>query len=231
MLLGNGLLAKMFIEYQEDPSLIIFASGVSNSSDTSQVNFDREKKLLIKTITENKAKKIVYFSSCDVIYANKIDIPYYFHKIEMEKIIQTHAQQYHIFRLPQIIGYSENRNSLLNFFIESIKSQTEIKIFKNAYKSLIDIDDIYNISKYLINNKNSTNKIINIFNPNFYSVQNILYTIEKLLKKEAKVVLLEQGFKPDYLYSELLQETNMTFDEGYLKRSIFKHYKQKLEEN
>lgn len=47
MIVGNGLVASAFLPYfAEDPEIMIFASGVSNSRETRKEEFVREEKLL-----------------------------------------------------------------------------------------------------------------------------------------------------------------------------------------
>ncbi|MEJ0107136.1 MAG: hypothetical protein WDO19_33435 [Bacteroidota bacterium] len=88
MVIGQGLIAKRFSSYQADNSYVIFASGVSNSSDKDIANFEREKKLLIKTIHEHADKALVYFSTCSM-YDNTLKNSFYVqHKIEMEETIK-----------------------------------------------------------------------------------------------------------------------------------------------
>ena len=64
MIIGNGLIANSFLDSDLN-NIIIFASGVSNSKEENLLEFDREKKLLLRIIYENFNKKIVYFSTCD----------------------------------------------------------------------------------------------------------------------------------------------------------------------
>ena len=61
MIIGNGLLANAFkCLPQQENSVIIFASGVSNSKEFSKAAFDREKNLLLKSIKDDAM--LVYFS-------------------------------------------------------------------------------------------------------------------------------------------------------------------------
>ncbi len=53
MVIGQGLVAKGFSSYQADNNYLVFASGVSNSSDKDIANFEREKKLLHEIINEH----------------------------------------------------------------------------------------------------------------------------------------------------------------------------------
>ena len=154
MIVGNGMISNKFKEYSnllED--VVIFASGVSDSSENNQENFIREKELLLKTIEENKDKKIVYFSSVLVNFSEK---PYYKHKLEMEKIIESNSISYIIYRLPQIIGGDGNKNNIVNHIKNSIINQTPISIYINAERALIGIDDLVQFILFsfnLINNE------------------------------------------------------------------------------
>jgi UDP-2-acetamido-2,6-beta-L-arabino-hexul-4-ose reductase len=44
VVVGGGQLAQAFYKYRDNNSVVIFASGVSDSSCTDQKEFDREKK-------------------------------------------------------------------------------------------------------------------------------------------------------------------------------------------
>ena len=57
MIIGNGLIAKSFENYNLD--CILFASGVSSSKEKSRDNFLREVNLLKETISNNPDKKII----------------------------------------------------------------------------------------------------------------------------------------------------------------------------
>lgn len=224
MIIGNGLLSNVFNQYKNNSDILIFASGVSNSHETGKNEFLREKELLLDTIKNNTTKIIIYFSSCDVIYANKINIAYYYHKLEMEKLIKENVAKYYIFRLPQVIGQSSNNNSLINYFITSIKEQQEIQIWEKAYKNLIDVQDVLVLVNNIINNEMYLNKITNIINKNYYSIVEIIKTVEKLLNLKAKIKLIDKGFKPNYTI-DYIENLGVTFNDDYLKKSLSTNYK------
>lgn len=48
MIVGNGLIAKEFLEYSNSKNILIFASGVSNSKEERVDEFLREENLLRK---------------------------------------------------------------------------------------------------------------------------------------------------------------------------------------
>lgn len=146
MIVGNGLLANGFIEESFDhKKFIVFVSGVSDSKKTNEEDFNREKTLLLKTISENKGLKLLYFSS---ILTGVQDNRYYQHKLEVEDIVKKNSKDYIIFRVPQIIGKGGNKSNLVNYLKQSLISGEEIIIFKNTYRSLIDIIDLVRIVNY-----------------------------------------------------------------------------------
>jgi UDP-2-acetamido-2,6-beta-L-arabino-hexul-4-ose reductase len=222
MIIGNGLLATEFKEYKNNLDIIIFASGVSNSRNVNIHNFIREEKLLLNTISNNQNKKIVYFSSCDVIYANELKSGYYFHKLKMESLIKNSNIKYNILRLPQVISNSKNKYSLVNFFVNSIKKNKELIIYKNAVKNLIFIGDIKIMSKIVIENNEYLNTTINIINKNYYTIIEILICMEELLGKKAIIRLVDKGCPVKYKYININDKADINFDNEYLKKSLSK---------
>lgn len=146
MIIGNGLIASAFENSKIDYSkYIIFASGVSNSKETSDDEYNREKDLLLKAIKENKGLKIIYFSS---ILADITKTKYFENKLEIENIIKNTSDNYIIFRIPQIIGNGGNPKNLINYLKDCIVNENEIMINSNVERSIIDIDDLLKIVNY-----------------------------------------------------------------------------------
>lgn len=89
MIVGNGLIANSFkkskISFEE---YIIFASGVSNSQEQENQEFEREKKNILSY--KKSTKKFIYFSSIPTILdPSQKDLKYVKHKLEMEKLIKN----------------------------------------------------------------------------------------------------------------------------------------------
>ena len=96
------MIARAFAPvYSDNQDVVIFASGVSNSSETRQEAFEREKALL--SHWARGGHRLVYFSTCSVADPSQIRKPYVRHKLEMESIVEG-TGSYVIFRLPQIVG-------------------------------------------------------------------------------------------------------------------------------
>ena len=53
MIIGNGLIASLFNEYDKE-NVVFFASGVSNSSETRREEFLREENLIQKILSESQ---------------------------------------------------------------------------------------------------------------------------------------------------------------------------------
>ena len=194
MIIGNGLLASSFIKSGLNHiNFIIFCSGVSDSKETDDTKFNREKELVLKTITENNHLKIIYFSSI-LAYTSKTK--YYKHKIEIEQLIKNKTNNYIIFRVPQIIGNKGNKNNLFNFFKESILNDKEITIFENTIRALLDIDDLVRIVEHCKDKVNS--KIVNISYIEKINVLNLVDLMSRHLNKIPKLKKVANNNEGDW---------------------------------
>ena len=189
MIIGKGLISKSLTDsFVDNKDILIFASGVSNSTETNEEVFRTERNLLDSTIKKNPDKKIVYFSS--IFVKNKLKVPYYIHKKNMEKLIKKKSKNYLIIRLPQVIGLGGNQNNLINFLVKKIDKSETIYIEKKTYRAIIDIDDLKKIVIYLLKTKK---KIVNIYGFERVEVIEIVDTISKIKQKPIFVVLMEKG--------------------------------------
>ena len=233
MIIGKGLIAETISNYFDKINLnhenyLIFASGVSNSKENRDSEFQREIDLFNNTILEHKNKIIVYFSSCALVNKKFLDIPYYEHKYNMENLIKG-TNNFIILRLPQVIGNSNNENTILNFFIKKIRNNEKLNIQKNTYRYFVDINDVSIFLGFLL--KHEIKNIILDFG-NFYR-----YPIPKVVK------ILKSFFNEKYTNFELVEGNDeyiidfsllklffvkynieFNFSEEYLKEKIEKSY-------
>jgi len=91
-----------------------FASGVSNSQETRESEYKRERDLLVKHTLDNR--HLVYFSSLCVFYQ---DTRYASHKREMEIMIRNGFVNYTIVRLGNIT-WGNNPHTIINYFKSKI---------------------------------------------------------------------------------------------------------------
>ena len=227
MVVGNGMIAQAMKNIDND-SLIFFCSGVSNSNEKNELNYVREKKLLDSFSESDKC--LIYFSSYFVNFDHYLDERYYKHKLEMEYMIQNKFFSFKIFRLPQIVGYSNNPYTLTNFLYNAMMKQSKINLYKNAVRNLIDLDDIVKIVKYANENKYFINQSTNLIGTNNYEVGDIVRCFEEITESEAIVSIQEHHeIKFDIKISkEMLQIYNLLnlhFDHSYLKNLLQKYYK------
>lgn len=226
MIIGNGLIANSFrSSLDDDKNFIMFASGVSNSNETRVLEFKREKTLLIKTIQDNTDKIFIYISSCN-LENTLIHVQYYQHKLNMEKIIKKLSKNYYIFRLPQVVGKTDNKNTLFGFLFDKINNNIEFDLWVNARRNLIDIDDVNLIINTILRKRIFKNSIINIASPSTYSILEIVIKIEMFLGKKVKYKELNKGDKNDIDISkicEVISMLNLKFDDTYLDNLIEKY--------
>lgn len=229
MVIGNGLIAKSFHSYKTKDDFLIFASGVSDSKHSTQDEFKKEHDLLKKTIRDNYQKKIIYFSTCSITDTELKETPYVKHKINMENLIQKMAYQYHIFRLSNLAGFSNNPNTILNFFYFHIVEGKHFNLWKNSERNIIDVEDVYRIANHILTNNLLLNKIVNIANVYSYPVTYIINYIENFTGKKAIFTEKEKGAKlfiDISMIKSLFELLKIEFKEDYLHHLLVKYYPQ-----
>ena len=227
MVVGSGMIAKCFYDYKDDDRFIIFASGVSNSSLNDIDAFDREKQLLIQTRNTCTDKLFVYFSTCS-IYDNSLAYsPYVQHKLQMESLVAKHLGGYTIFRVSNPIGITANPNTMLNYFINAIQHRQSFTIYSGSERNLIDLDDMYKLCDYILQNALFIRSIVNIANPGNYSILYIIKNIETYFFKNAIFSIVNKSSIPRIDTSaiqSLYQVLKINFGDGYLTRLLKKYY-------
>lgn len=162
MIYGSGMIASALgpTDCEED---ILFASGVSNSMEADEKAFQREENLLIEAIQKNALSIgiIHYFSTAGVEMLTSKSRPYFHHKKKMEErlIDSVPASKLRIYRLPNVVGHSNNPNTLTNFIYRSIQIGKTDSLDFEAPRELLDIAKI---SPYVISSRKSKQVILRI---------------------------------------------------------------------
>jgi nucleoside-diphosphate-sugar epimerase len=230
MIIGNGMIAKAFESYQNNSSVLIFASGVSNSLEKNIHNYNREELLLKKVISENKDHIIVYFSTCSIKDTSINLSQYVTHKLKMESIIKEIASKFFIFRLPQVVGIS-NSPIFINYLLNSFMTDESIDIYKNSTRNLISINDVFEICDYIINNNKFMNEITNIATPHNLNVTDIVAEAESITKIVLKKNILDLGARYEINIDKILSldKKFKIFSSNYtsklIKNFYLTHYK------
>src|SRR5690606_6909545 len=112
---------------------VFFASGVSNSQETRESEYQREIDLLMK---QNKNKHLVYFSSLCIFYSEN---RYARHKKYMEELIRKTFKHYTIVRIGNIT-WGKNPHTLINYFKNQKRQGKELEI-RNVYRYVVNKSD------------------------------------------------------------------------------------------
>ena len=225
MIVGGGLLAKSFVDIDEE-NILIFASGVSNSLEDRLEEFERERLLLEKYLDLHVELNtlFVYFSTCSIYDPSKIDSYYIKHKLRMEQLVKERSKKYLIFRASNIVGKGGNRGLLLNYLYESLMTGREVVVHTKAYRNLLDIDDLKLICRHYIDS-GIVNKTINAAYKDCFSVLEIIRSFEAIFSKKFNSRMMDEGGKysinVDAIYS--LFEASQS-KEDYLNQLIRKYY-------
>jgi len=228
MIIGTGLVASAFTPYSlsKDPNIIIFASGVSNSRETNNAEFSRERDLLLKTLEQNRDKSFFYFSTCSVADPQLRTSPYVAHKIAMETLVRS-ASEYAIFRLPQVVGKTSNPNTLTNYLYQHIKSRDLFQVWTHASRNIIDVDDVASIVSHLQSSRKTHNVTVNIACPFSIPISRLVAIFELILNTKANYTLVAAGgsYPIDATITcQAAQELGVTFDEMYIEKLLRKYY-------
>ena len=129
-IVGNGDIAKVLQKVDKD--VLFFASGVSNSKETRETEYQREISLLV---TQPDNKRIVYFSSLGVLDGTS---RYYKHKRTVEEIVKTFPK-WCIVRLGNI-SWGSNPNTLINYFKNCVAEGKPFHI-EDVYRYVVDEDE------------------------------------------------------------------------------------------
>ncbi len=223
-IIGGGLLASAFNDEEFNENVTIFASGVSNSLEQRPEEFLRETILLKKEIDLNN--QLIYFSTCS-LYLESYTSMYTSHKLEMEALILNKSVNNIVIRLPQVVGNSNNKNTLLNYLSWKVYHQNEFILKSGTLRNIIDIDDIPFLLRTLLNTYGVCGGLFNFATPISVDVAEIVKCIEVVLNKKAKFILDPQlGYAypvSDFMLKDEISN-HINYDEGYIIRLIKKYY-------
>ncbi|MCD2422202.1 NAD-dependent epimerase/dehydratase family protein [Niabella pedocola] len=227
MIIGNGMIAKRFSDYQQQDDFVVFASGVSNSKSQRDADYAREMDLLQATLAAHKEKHFVYFSTCSIYDPTEAASHYVQHKQRVEAYIRQHAETFHIFRVSNVVGASGNPNTIFNYYINHIRAHTNFDIWMHASRNLIDIDDVFALVDQILKQGVYQNGITNIANKKSYDVLSVVKAIEQFLQQEGSYTLVERGssFEIDVsAITGIAQALQIDFGPDYLLRLLQKYF-------
>lgn len=223
MIFGNGMMAKQFAKYEHNNNVLIFASGVSNSREMQDSEFEREFNLLQKTIANNPKNHFVYFGTSSMYDPMSRNSPYVLHKLDMEQYVIENCESYNIFRISQVIGRANNP-TLVNFIVNNIIYDKEFDVWACATRNLIALDDVYKIIDYILVNKININQVVNVANSHNISVVDFVHIVEDVIGKKSKMKIVPSGFPFDKIditiIKPFLNKLDIKFDRDYYEKSL-----------
>lgn len=225
MIVGSGLLANAFSSFRSIDDMVIFASGVSNSTSTDRNQYDREVELLRKYI--NRQAKLIYFSTVSVFDPSLSNTEYIKHKRAIEDFIQTECRCYQIYRLPIVVGRSQNPNTLTNFLFQKIINRSDLLVYTGACRYLMDIDDVVEYLTPLIHNNQHDHTTMNIHLDNRLPVPVIIEVFEQVLQSQAVKKRIDAGSCYDVdarIFLDTIHGTTTTDALEYLNHLLHKYY-------
>ena len=235
--IGRGMVAHGFTPYAETlPDVVIFASGVSDSTCTDLKAYARERHLLYNTLQtcHNNRQRIVYFSSGGAIYGHTDalrheDTPTYpatdygRHQLFCESVIINSGVPYLIVRLPNLVGPSHNTAQLIPALVQQARSG-HARLFQRATRDLIDITDMAALTVRLLQT-HTTNQLVTIASGISTPAIDLFAHIQAVLGTQAEVTLLDKGDQQRFSISKLCQLVDIVppFPSDYHERLIRKY--------
>ncbi len=222
MIIGRGLIASQFTDVDHN-DVVIFASGVSNSSETRIEEFFREQNLVEQTLINNPKQLFVYFSTCSIYDSSKYNSPYVLHKLHIEEVIKQNTSSYLILRVSNAVGVGGNPNLLMNYLSRQILNNQELTVHQHATRNLIDVEDVKNITLRYIESKD-WNKIINVAYTDNFTIPEIINAFEVNYNKIAQKNIQNKGEHYSIDVSELNYEFYLNSKADYLNNLLIKYY-------
>ena len=216
MVLGNGLLSKVF-NRTEDDRLIFLTSGISDSTCNDVKEFKREQDLIEKYLEIHEDKIFVYFSTISISLKKT---PYTNHKQNIENIIKNSKREFFIFRVPQIVGSGGNQKNIFNYFKSCVENKMKIKAY-DVKRALIDIEDLYDIVWFILK-KYRSNKIYVLSGIEIIKVTELIKLFYKFFNEEEIFEVFEYRENSYPINSKEIDEAIEFFKMRY------KFYTQKL---
>lgn len=216
------MLAMAFsARYAEDPSVMVFAAGVSNSRETRPEAFERE--LILLDSVRRNASRMVYFGTCSVEDPAERESPYVRHKCEIEARVLEGGGL--VLRLPQVVGRTRNPHTLTNYLAARIAAGDPFELWTRAKRRLVDLDHVEAIGAALIDA--GRQGVVNIAPPDPVAVSEIVALLEDALGRTARCVRVEKGaeYAVDCTTAVAIgAPLGIRFEADYARRLIEKYY-------
>ena len=212
--------------------MLVFASGVSNSGEQNVEAYKREEDLLMRY--SGIDAKLIYFSTCSIFDPGIQSSLYVRHKIRIEDLIRKKFKNYLIVRLPLLISNAPNPFTFFNFIAQSVLKGTRIRVQKNAWRYIFDVDDLVTYLPFLISDMDAPGGIVNMAYSNAMPVHDLIALFEEIAGREAPKELVEEGRFYDFdrsVFEQVLEKKGVVFNKDQYNRNVLIKYLDKLKQS
>ncbi len=173
--------------------------------------------IILENLEKMKVKKFINFSTVweDNYKVNGFLNLYSFYKKSFSLIVKYYSKKFSKIKfynllIPDTFGFDDKRPKLINILKKNFKKNKTTKIIsKNLYLNVLNVDDIINAIKIILNSKIRPGKytiknlkefriseIVNILNKNSKKKLRVKWSSEKLLKSKIFNYKKLSGWKP-----------------------------------
>ena len=191
MVIGNGLVATAFRAFSADDRVIIFASGVSRSTEQNAQHYQREVDLLNEY--RNSSGRLIYFSTVSLFDPSLVSSAYIRHKRSIEEHIRDSFPDHLIVRLPNLVGRTSNPNTLTNFLRDRIVGEEPFELHRNACRYLMDVDDMVQDLSPLLTRGDLAGSTMNACGSDAIALPVLVATMERVLGRKAAIRPVDKG--------------------------------------
>lgn len=221
MIIGSGLIAKVFKDAMLPEDVLLHAAGVSDSSCRDKTEFARDKKLLQLSLSTKK--RVIYFSSQGCAGAMPINY-YYEHKKNLEEMILSASGDNIVLRVPQVASRLGNPNNLINFFYSALLNGSIIKCYSGAKRNLIKDINLVPVIDYVL--KNNLAGLISFCAPFNYTPVEIVQQMGLIMGANANIQIVE-----DCLKSKVSTKFCCSQELGVISKKLFLQDRQRYLED
>jgi nucleoside-diphosphate-sugar epimerase len=168
----------------------------------------------------------LYFGTCSVAEPDALNTPYVQHNLATERLLMAHPGHL-ILRLPQIAANTGNPHTLLNTLHRYLATGEEFSMWRNAYRNIIDIEDVLSITQRYVADPLQRRRCINIANPSSSPIGDIVAAKERAMGARMNLRSIERGAHYPIDVGPMLSSgyaSHCQFDADYLDRVIFKYH-------
>jgi len=227
VVVGDGMIAKAFAAFGQRQDVVIYASGVSDSMETSAEAFQREKKLLAGTRAAHPGALVVYFGTCSIDDPDRRPTPYVQHKLAMEAQLAAAAGPWMVLRLPLAIGPVHRSPTLANFLHDRIVRGETFEVWSRSTRYPVDVEDVVRIASRFIDARAYWRRTINVALRAF-TVLDFVRVLEGITGKRAAYKLVDKGARYDVPCPEVARlagELGLDLSPHYLERVLRKYFR------